>query len=91
MKRNMNLYGGVVFSQRVMLTLVEKGMLREDAYALVQSCAHTAWNQIDGDFHALIASDPKVKAQLSETEIESCFDPQHHLKNLDRIYQRLNI
>jgi len=91
MKRNMNLYGGVVFSQRVMLTLVEKGMLREDAYALVQSCAHTAWNQPNGDFHALIASDPKVKAQLSEAEIESCFDPQHHLKNLDRIYQRLNI
>jgi len=91
MKRNMNLYGGVVFSQRVMLTLVEKGMLREDAYALVQSCAHTAWNQPNGDFHALIASDPKVKAQLSEAEIESCFDPQHQLKNLDQIYQRLNI
>jgi adenylosuccinate lyase len=91
MKRNINLYGGVVFSQRVMLTLVEKGMLREDAYALVQSCAHTAWNQPDGDFHALIANDPKVKAQLSDAEIESCFDPQQHLKNLDRIYQRLNI
>jgi adenylosuccinate lyase len=91
MKRNMNLYGGVVFSQRVMLTLVEKGMLREEAYAVVQSCAHTAWNQPDGDFRALIANDPKVKAQLSEADIESCFDPQHHLKNLDRIYQRLNI
>ncbi|NJR38851.1 MAG: adenylosuccinate lyase [Leptolyngbyaceae cyanobacterium CSU_1_4] len=91
MKRNMNLYGGVVFSQRVMLTLVEKGMLREDAYALVQSCAHTAWNQPNGDFRALIASDLQVKAHLSEAEIEACFDPQHHLKNLDRIYQRLNI
>jgi adenylosuccinate lyase len=91
MKRNMNLYGGVVFSQRVMLTLVEKGMLREEAYAIVQSCAHTAWNQPSGDFRALIANDPKVKAQLSETDIESCFDPEHHLKNLDRIYQRLNI
>jgi adenylosuccinate lyase len=91
MKRNMNLYGGVVFSQRVMLTLVEKGMLREEAYALVQSCAHTAWNQPNGDFHALIANDPKVKAQLTTAEIEECFDPQHHLKNLDRIYQRLNI
>lgn len=91
MKRNMNLYGGVVFSQRVMLTLVEKGMLREDAYALVQSCAHTAWNQPNGDFRTLIATDPQVQAHLSEAEIESCFDPQHHLKNLDRIYQRLNI
>jgi adenylosuccinate lyase len=91
MKRNMNLYGGVVFSQRVMLTLVERGMLREEAYAVVQSCAHTAWNQPNGDFRALIANDPKVKAQLSEADIESCFDPAHHLKNLDRIYQRLNI
>jgi adenylosuccinate lyase len=91
MQRNMNLYGGVVFSQRVMLTLVEKGMLREEAYAVVQSCAHTAWNQPNGDFRALIANDPKVKAQLSEADIESCFDPAHHLKNLDRIYQRLNI
>jgi adenylosuccinate lyase len=91
MQRNMNLYGGVVFSQRVMLTLVEKGMLREEAYAVVQSCAHTAWNQPNGDFRALIANDPQVKAQLSEADIESCFDPAHHLKNLDRIYQRLNI
>jgi adenylosuccinate lyase len=91
MQRNMNLYGGVVFSQRVMLTLVEKGMLREEAYAVVQSCAHTAWNQTNGDFRSLIENDPKVKAQLSESEIAECFDPNHHLKNLDRVYQRLNI
>jgi adenylosuccinate lyase len=91
MERNMNRYGGVVFSQRVMLTLVEKGMKREEAYAIVQSCAHTAWNQPNGDFHALIAKDPQVTAVLSPEEVEACFDPQHHLKNLDRIYQRLNI
>jgi adenylosuccinate lyase len=91
MQRNMNLYGGVVFSQRVMLTLVEKGMLREDAYTVVQSCAHTAWNTPDGDFRALIAADERVTAQLSDAEIEACFDPQQHLKNLDRVYQRLNI
>lgn len=91
MQRNMNLYGGVVFSQRVMLTLVEKGLSREDAYAIVQSCAHTAWNTTGGDFRSLIANDDRVKAQLSASEIDACFDPQHHLKNLDRIYQRLNI
>lgn len=91
MQRNMNLYGGVVFSQRVLLALVEKGMSREEAYAIVQSCAHTAWNQPDGDFHALIQQDARVAAQLSPAEIEACFDPQHHLKNLDLIYQRLNI
>lgn len=91
MQRNMNLYGGVVFSQRVLLKLVEKGLSREDAYAIVQSSAHTAWNQPNGDFHALIASDPRVTERLSLEEIEDCFDPQQHLKNLDWIYQRLNI
>lgn len=91
MLRNMNLYGGVVFSQRVMLTLVEKGMSREEAYAIVQSCAHTAWNKPDGDFHTLIANDDRVKAWLSPAEVEACFDPQHHLKHLETVYQRLNI
>jgi adenylosuccinate lyase len=91
MQRNMNVYGGVVFSQRVLLKLVEKGMSREEAYAIVQSCAHTAWNQPNGNFQAAIAQDAKVKATLSSQEVEECFDPQHHLKNLDVIYQRLNI
>jgi adenylosuccinate lyase len=75
----------------VLLALVEKGMSREEAYATVQSCAHTAWNQPDGDFHALVAKDPKVTALLSPEEIEDCFNPQNHLKYLDTIYQRLNI
>jgi len=91
MKRNMNLYGGVVFSQRVLLTLVGKGMNREEAYSIVQSCAHEAWNKPDGDFHALIAKDARVASQLTPEEIEACFDPQHHLKHLDEIYQRLGI
>jgi adenylosuccinate lyase len=91
MQRNLNLYGGVVFSQRVLLTLVEKGISREEAYQIVQSCAHTAWNKTDGDFQALIRENEQVKAQLSPEEIDACFDPRHHLKNLDQIYQRLDI
>ena len=91
MKRNMNVYGGVIFSQRVMLTLVEKGMNREEAYRVVQGCAHTAWNKIDGDFRQLISEDETVNNTLSKTEIDACFDPNHHLKNLDEIYQRLGI
>ena len=91
MQRNMNLYGGVVFSQRVLLKLVDKGMSREDAYAVVQGCAHTAWNQPGGDFQALIRQDLQVNSHLSSAEIDDCFDPQHHLKNLNMVYQRLNI
>ena len=91
MKRNMNLYGGVVFSQRVLLTLVAKGMNREEAYSVVQSCAHEAWNRPEGDFHALIAKDERVTSKLTAEEIEGCFDPQQHLKHLDEVYQRLGI
>ena len=91
MKRNMNVYGGVIFSQRVLLALVEKGMSREEAYRIVQACAHTAWNQPDGNFRESIAQDPAVTQLLSPEEIEACFDPQNHLKHLDEIYQRLSI
>jgi len=91
MKRNMNLYGGVVFSQRVLLALVAKGMNREDAYRLVQSCAHQAWNQLEGDFHALINKEPQVTSKLTPKEIEDCFDPQLHLQQLNEVYQRLGI
>ena len=91
MKRNMNVYGGVIFSQRVLLTLVEKGMNREEAYSVVQGCAMSAWNKIDGDFRKLISQDETVTKTLSPEEIEACFDPNHHLKNLDEIYQRLGI
>lgn len=91
MKRNMNVYGRVIFSQRVLLTLVEKGMNREEAYRLVQSCAHNAWNKTDGNFRKLISEDEIVTQTLSTKEIDACFDPNHHLKNLDEIYQRLGI
>lgn len=91
MQRNMNCYGGVVFSQRVLLTLVDKGMSREEAYAVVQSCAHQAWNQPQGNFQQLISHDERVKQLLSPAEIEACFDPAHHLKHLDEVYQRLGI
>jgi len=91
MKRNMNVYGGVIFSQRVLLTLVEKGMNREEAYSVVQECAMSAWNKIDGDFRKLISQDETVTKTLSPAEIDACFDPNHHLKNLNEIYQRLGI
>jgi adenylosuccinate lyase len=91
MARNMNCYGGVVFSQRVMLTLVDKGMKREDAYKVVQENAHAVWNQPQGNFHDLISKDARVTDKLSSTEIEACFNPNHHLQHLDEVYQRLGI
>ncbi|MEL6224330.1 MAG: adenylosuccinate lyase [Cyanobacteria bacterium J06627_8] len=91
MARNMNCYGGVVFSQRVLLTLVDSGMSREDAYRVVQSCAHEAWNNPDGNFQVLIAEHPEVSDRLSDVQLQECFNPQHHLQNLEKIYARLNI
>ena len=91
MERNMNCYGGVVFSQRVLLALVAKGMSREEAYAIVQSCAHQAWNNPEGNFHNLVTTDSRITQLLSNDEIETCFDPQQHLKHLEEVYQRLGI
>jgi len=91
MRRNMNCYGGVIFSQRVLLALVEKGLSREAAYALVQKHAHAAWNRSDGDFATNLKNDPAVLQYLSVAELEACFNPEHHLKHLEEIYQRLSI
>jgi len=66
-------------------------MSREDAYQVVQGCAHQAWNQPEGNFYELIHQHPTVQNTLSASEIDSCFDPQHHFQNLDAIYQRLGI
>ena len=91
MAKNMNCYGGVVFSQKVLLALIDKGMNREEAYQIVQGSAHTAWNKEDGDFRNLISKDTRVTQKLSSPEIEACFNPQNHLQHLDQIYQRLGI
>ncbi|BAW97559.1 adenylosuccinate lyase [[Synechococcus] sp. NIES-970] len=91
MERNMNVYGGVIFSQRVLLALVEKGLTREDAYRLVQGCAHSAWNTEGGNFRANVEQDAEITQHLSATEIAACFDPQFQLRHLDQVYQRLGI
>ncbi|MEH2263362.1 adenylosuccinate lyase [Nostoc sp.] len=91
MERNLNCYGGVVFSQKVLLALIDKGSNREEAYAIVQESAHVAWNKPGGNFQDLISKDPRVTEKLSPTELEVCFDPQQHLQHLEEVYQRLGI
>ncbi|MBC1260719.1 adenylosuccinate lyase [Synechococcus sp. BSF8S] len=91
MSRNLNVYGGVVFSQRVLLALVESGLSREEAYRIVQRHAHDAWNREGGDFRANLAADPEVSARLSEPQMESCFSTDLHRAQLDVIWERLGI
>ncbi len=91
MIRNINIYGGVIFSQKVLLLLVEKGLSREEAYSLVQENAHTAWNTEEGDFRKNIERDPKINNLLTKNELDKCFDPSIQLLNLDIIWERLSI
>lgn len=90
MLKNANLFGGIVYSQKVLLTLVEKGLTREDAYKIVQTNAHEAFEN-DGDFRANLLADTEVKKYLSDAEINACFDTKDYLKNIDTIYQRFGI
>ncbi|MCT0200759.1 adenylosuccinate lyase [Synechococcus sp. CS-1325] len=91
MLRNLHIYGGVVFSQRVLLALVEAGMAREKAYALVQHHAHAAWNTEGGDFRASLRADPEVTSQLGEELLEGCFSSDLHQAQLKVIWERLGI
>jgi adenylosuccinate lyase len=91
MARNMNVYGGVVFSQRVLLALVESGLSREDAYQIVQRHAHTAWNSEGGDFRANLEADADVTSRLSSEQLADCFSTDLHQANLGVIWERLGI
>ena len=91
MINNLNIYGGVVFSQRVLLALVENGMSREDSYRLVQKHAHTAWNQPQGDFKKNLENDQEVMKNLSFDQLSSCFETEVHQANLKVIWDRLGI
>ncbi len=91
MRKNTRLYGGVIYSQKVMLALCAKGVLREDAYRLVQENAHKAWNNPEGDFKANLYSDARITDKLSPKEIEECFEPEKYLENIDKVYKRMCI
>ena len=91
MLNNLNIYGGVVFSQRVLLALVENGMSREDSYRLVQKNAHSAWNQPAGNFKKNLENDPEIKDNLSSEKLSDCFSTESHQSNLRVIWERLGI
>ena len=91
MLRNMAIYGGVIFSQQVLLALVAAGLSREEAYDLVQRHAHQAWNQPGGDFQASLAADRQVTTHLSGEALAACFSPRQHQVNLEQIWRRLEL
>jgi adenylosuccinate lyase len=91
MRRNLDIFGGVIFSQAVLLKLVEKGLSRDAAYRIVQSNAMRAWNSEAGSFKENLLNDQELRAQLSAEEVDACFDPDGYLKNIDSVFERLGI
>ena len=81
-------FGGIVYSQKMLLSLVAKGLSREDAYKIVQKNALNAFEN-HGNFKQNVLSDNEVKKYLSAEEIENIFNPNEFLKNIDRIYKRI--
>jgi adenylosuccinate lyase len=88
MRKNLDRLGGLVHSQRVLLALVDKGLAREHAYALVQRNAMRVWQEGE-DFLALLKADPEVSGALSAGELEALFDLGYHTRHVDDIFARV--
>lgn len=89
MKANLEKMRGLVVSEQVMLALVRSGLLRDDAYKIVQRNAARAWE--GSDFKTCLREDEDVRSRLTPEELESCFDYREHLKNIELVFERLGI
>lgn len=90
MKRNMDRTLGLIYSQRVLLVLIDKGLSREEAYDTVQPKAMEAWEK-QVPFRSLIEAEEKITSLLSKEEIADCFDYNYHLQHVDTIFERLGL
>jgi adenylosuccinate lyase len=90
MRRNLELTQGLVFSQRVLIALIDKGLSRQEAYELVQRNAMKAWRQ-KTSFLYLLKADSEITAQLSELELASLFDYGYFLRHVDKVFHRLGL
>jgi adenylosuccinate lyase len=90
MRENLERSYGLVFSQRVLLALIETGLSRQDAYAIVQRNAMTSWKQRT-PFRDLLLADPDVTSRISEQELAGLFDYGYYLRNIGATYERLGL
>jgi adenylosuccinate lyase len=88
MRQNLDAGGGVSYSQGVLLTLVDRGMSREDAYRLVQRAAAAAWDE-GRDFREELTASPDVQKLVTPAEFDALFDPSTHLQHLGQVFDRL--
>jgi adenylosuccinate lyase len=90
MKRNLEMTRGLLFSQRVMLALIEKGLSREEAYKIVQDDSARAWDE-DLDFRELLHSDERVSQLLSDRALDELFDYSYYVRYVDEIFGRVGL
>ncbi len=90
MRRNIELTQGLVFSQRILLALINKGLIREEAYKMVQDNAMEAWRG-KKSFLALLLMDKRITNYLPEDELKSLFDYNYYLKYVDTVFERLGL
>jgi len=90
MRHNLEITQGLVFSQRVLIALIDKGLSRQKAYELVQRNAMKAWKQ-KASFLGLLKADAEITAQLSESELELLFDYSYFLNHVDKVFKRLGL
>lgn len=90
MKRNMERTFGLIYSQRVLLSLINKGLKREEAYDRVQRLAMQAWEE-QRQFRPLVETDEVISQTLSADEIEDCFDYHYHLSQVETIFKRVGL
>lgn len=90
MKKNIDKTFGLIYSQRVMLTLINKGMVREEAYDIVQPKAMESW-ETQTPFRTLVEQDDRITELLDAKELDECFDENHHLNQVDTILKRAGI
>lgn len=90
MKRNMDRTLGLIYSQRILLALIDKGMAREAAYDTVQPRAMEAWDK-QVPFRSLVEADETITSHLSPEEIADCFDYNYHIKHVDTIFDRIGL
>jgi adenylosuccinate lyase len=91
MAANLEISRGMVFSQALLLKLIEKGLTREQSYALVQNAAKQVWSGGEKTFQDVVAKDKKILKHLPAVEIKKVFDYKNHLKNVNAIFERVGI
>ena len=87
---NLGKTNGLIYSQKVLLEMMNKGLNRPEAYDLVQKNAFASLS-MNRDFKTALLSDPKVRRYLSASEIEACFDIKHYLRHITTIFKDLGL